>query len=550
MINKNEAKEKSLNFIKKYPSLSDIKVRVGTKEQFFGDKASQVGSFSGAFYPKSRILLINTNDIKSIYGLEKTLRHELIGHAGINSTTPEEKKELLTAISNSNDPEIKTLKHKVDWLYPDSTKLEKAEEVFAIFSENPQKIISPRTKINSDNISYRELTNIIALVEKGLTEGTREQKTFPESDRSQFQKTTVKEPYYETVAKKIIEQLEQGTAPWQKPWKEGVGNLPHNPTTNARYKGLNSIWLAAQGREDPRWMTYKQAQSVDAQVKKGEKGTRIEYYKFNEKKIKRDENNKPVLDSDGNKITVKFKLDRPKVFSASVFNAEQIEGLPEIEAKESTWEDHKRAENILKGSEIKTFHDQDNKAYYSSSKDEIHLPSKNQFDDAGKYYATALHELGHATGHSSRLNRDLSGGFGSESYAKEELRAEISSLMVGSELGIGHDPSQHTAYVKSWVKALKDNPREITEASRDAELITSLVLSYEKEQVKSTNTEPENFNLSLKLAEKVAKIFTNEDDKNRFLEQVQEQSKKSSLGPAIQIKVEAKKTEVEPEDER
>lgn len=158
-----------------------------------------------------------------------------------------------------------------------------------------------------------------------------------------------------------------------------------------------------------------------------------------------------------------------------------------------------------------------------------------------------MHELGHATGHSSRLNRDLSGGFGSESYAKEELRAEISSLMVGSELGIGHDPSQHTAYVKSWVKALKDNPREITEASREAEQITTLVLSYEKEQVKSTNTDPENINLSLKLAEKVAERFTNEDDKNRFLQQVQEQSKKAPLDAAIQIKVEAQKTEVEDE---
>jgi antirestriction protein ArdC len=88
----------------------------------------------------------------------------------------------------------------------------------------------------------------------------------------------------------------------------------------------------------------------------------------------------------------------------------------------------------------------------------------NAFDNAGKYYATALHELGHATGHPSRLDRDLSGGFGSESYAKEELRAEISSLMAGTELGIGHDPQQHTAYVKSWIKILKDDPKEILNA--------------------------------------------------------------------------------------
>ena len=92
MIDKNLAKKKSLNFIEKYPSLSDIQIRVGTKNEFFGAKANQVGEFSGAFYPKSKIVLVNTDDIESNSGLEKTLRHELIGHAGINTTSPEEKK--------------------------------------------------------------------------------------------------------------------------------------------------------------------------------------------------------------------------------------------------------------------------------------------------------------------------------------------------------------------------------------------------------------------------------------------------------------------------
>ncbi|SHN92240.1 hypothetical protein BHECKSOX_388 [Bathymodiolus heckerae thiotrophic gill symbiont] len=118
--------------------------------------------------------------------------------------------------------------------------------------------------------------------------------------------------------------------------------------------------------------------------------------------------------------------------------------------------------------------------------------------------------------------------------------------MVGSELGTGHDPSQHTSYVKSWVKVLKDNPREITEASKDAEKIASLVLSYEKEQVKTTS-EPEKINISLKLAEKLAERFSNEEDKNRFLQKVLEQSEQSSIKPVIQIKDEVKKTEVDPE---
>jgi putative DNA primase/helicase len=105
-----------------------------------------------------------------------------------------------------------------------------------------------------------------------------------------------------------------------------------------------------------------------------------------------------------------------------------------------------------------------------------------QFPTGDRYYATALHELGHATGHSSRLNRDLAHPFGSEGYAREELRAEIGSLMLGEQLGIGHDPGQHVAYVASWIKVLQQDPREVFRAAADAEKITALVRSYEQVQ--------------------------------------------------------------------
>ncbi len=110
------------------------------------------------------------------------------------------------------------------------------------------------------------------------------------------------------------------------------------------------------------------------------------------------------------------------------------------------------------------------------------MPSKGQFDTADNYLATALHELAHASGHPSRLNRDLAHPFGSEGYAKEELRAEIASLMIGDQLGIGHDPGQHAAYVKSWVKVLEEDPKEILRAARDADKISGYVLGLEKER--------------------------------------------------------------------
>lgn len=115
--------------------------------------------------------------------------------------------------------------------------------------------------------------------------------------------------------------------------------------------------------------------------------------------------------------------------------------------------------------------------------DSITMPERGQFPSADNYYATALHELGHWTGHPSRLDRDLSNPFGSEGYAKEELRAEISSMILGNELGIGHDPGQHVAYVGSWIKVLQEDPLEIFRAAADAEKIQAFVLAFEQQQV-------------------------------------------------------------------
>jgi antirestriction protein ArdC len=291
-----------------------------------------------------------------------------------------------------------------------------------------------------------------------------------------------KVPYYEQVADKLIAQLEAGTAPWQKPWAPGSLQLPHNPVSGTRYRGSNAIWLQMQDREDPRWLTYRQAQSVEAQVRKGEKGTLVQYWKLNDRVPVTDERGKPVRDAEGNKVTRTVQLERPRVFSAVVFNADQVEGLPPLEVRSPAWDRHERAEALLAASGVEIRHDQADRAFYRPATDRIHLPPRDGFKSADAFYATALHELGHASGHPKRLDRDLAHPFGSEGYAKEELRAEIASLMIGDELGIGHDPGQHAAYVKSWIKVLREDPREILRAARDADKIRDHVLAPERER--------------------------------------------------------------------
>lgn len=285
--------------------------------------------------------------------------------------------------------------------------------------------------------------------------------------------TEKKRPFHETVARKLIKQLQEGTAPWQKPWKAGssADMLPFNPVTGKRYKGINALHLMSEGRGDPRWMTYKQAASMDAQVRRGETGTAIQYWKFTEEKT--------AVDGAGKESKALLELERPRVFFATVFNAAQIDGLPPlVPVSARDWDPIEQAEKILDASGAAILHTEVDRAFYRPSTDSIHLPGRAQFPSADNYYAVALHELGHWSGHRSRLDRDLSHPFGSEAYAREELRAEIASMLLGAQLGIGHDPGQHAAYVGLWIKALQDNPLEIFRAAAEAEKMQEYVMGF------------------------------------------------------------------------
>jgi antirestriction protein ArdC len=272
----------------------------------------------------------------------------------------------------------------------------------------------------------------------------------------------------------IIAAIEKGTAPWQKPWDaNAVPSMAYNPTTGKEYHGGNVLWLMCKGYSDPRWMTYKQAQEHDWQIKKGEHGTCIVYWKRTEMKKEND----PTT---GKQVNTEVELKHPVPFYATVFNASQIEGVPALERREVTWDPVDRAEAIIEGSGAKIVNNGGNRAFYRPATDDIHLPARAAFPDASAYYDTALHELGHWTGHPDRLNRANEAAiFGSPEYAKEELRAEIASFFTSTEIGLPHNTENHASYVSSWIKALQDDKHEIFRAARDAEAISTYLLEHE-----------------------------------------------------------------------
>jgi antirestriction protein ArdC len=288
--------------------------------------------------------------------------------------------------------------------------------------------------------------------------------------------------------------LERGVTPWQKPWEPGASSLgvPFNPTSERAYRGGNAIHLMAtglqRGYEDPRWMTYKQASDNGWQVRRGEKGTQIEYWEAKEASDKTqpspsDAGGDAGTDS-GNKAGAEKSRFIHRVYT--VFNAQQIDGIPSHTPRQhTTFEAVQAGEQILDNSGANIAHDQADRAFYSRSQDSIHLPPKDAFKDAAGYYGTALHELAHWTGHPSRLDRSTlteSYRFGDVNYAKEELRAELASVFLAAQRGIPHNPEQHASYVNSWIGALKRDKNEIFRAAHDASKASDFILALERDK--------------------------------------------------------------------
>ena len=308
--------------------------------------------------------------------------------------------------------------------------------------------------------------------------------------------------YHERVADLVIKQIKDGVAPWQKPWKPGEKALPENLASGNRYSGGNSLHLAAAAQErgysDNRWGTLKQINRQGGRIRKGERGVSVLWVQHTRQVKATDEKGKPVLDSDGKPTYREERLNPPHVKTYTVFNAEQADRLPSrpTPATKPAWKAHQQAENVLKASGVRIRNRKGDEASYNLAKDEIVLPNKSQFPSRSQYYQTALHEVGHATGHPDRMNREslqkgIEAGFGSEAYAKEEMRAEISAMMTGERIGVGHDPSRGAAYVESWVEVLKKDPLEIRHAAGDAQKMSDYVMRRGREREAQQQAEPQ-----------------------------------------------------------
>ena len=296
--------------------------------------------------------------------------------------------------------------------------------------------------------------------------------------------------YRREIVKELSEALERGTAPWQKPWREVKREWPVNAATGDSYGWHNAMRLFTRakrmGYTDPRWITYNQAENLGWHVKLGEKGTRIVFCAEERKPVK-DENGRYVRNPDG---TIKYGVFGLRVMRPYfVFNGSQVAGISPyrqtIQEHESP-EECEKAERILSesGAEITFGGDQ---AYYDIVNDYIGLPKRFQFSTKADYYATALHELTHWTGHESRLNRGFSVRDSREDYAFEELVAEIGSMFVSAETGIDQTQEHfenHAAYVGSWIKHIKSDNQAYFRAVRLAEKAAEYILRNEREREK------------------------------------------------------------------
>ena len=270
---------------------------------------------------------------------------------------------------------------------------------------------------------------------------------------------------YDKIASRIVAQMEDGVLPWHRPWSVNPNARVSKPLREnaVPYRGINVLilWGAAidAGYASPFWMTYRQAQSIGAQVRKGERATHIVFAKTAKKKER---------DELGQEVEVILPVRR--VYA--VFNADQIDGLPEKYVPEipdvnpdkrdaacQAWIDSLGIEIRYGGQ----------RAYYAPGPDRIQMPPFETFDSSQTFFSTLLHEHTHATGHRTRLDR-LRGRIDDKARAREELVAELGSAFLCADLGIASSPrADHASYIASWLELLKDEPRAVFDAATQAQ---------------------------------------------------------------------------------
>lgn len=282
----------------------------------------------------------------------------------------------------------------------------------------------------------------------------------------------MKNTIYETIARQIVEAIEQGAGTYNMPWHRSRFDVaaPSNATSKKAYRGLNiiTLWMTAEARgfSSGLWGTYQQWKEAGAQIRKGEKAAPVFFWK-------RLEGGEPNEGDDK-------ASNMPFVARAySVFNADQVDGFEcSAHTPLSKAERIAEAEAFLKAIPADVAHG-GNSACYIPTADRVQMVPFDQFKTATGYYSVLAHELTHWTGAKARLDRNLSGRFGSESYAMEELVAELGAAFVVGQLGLPSEPRRdHAAYIASWLKVLKSDSRAIFTAASKAQAAADYLAGF------------------------------------------------------------------------
>lgn len=283
---------------------------------------------------------------------------------------------------------------------------------------------------------------------------------------------------YSEITDKIIAELAVGRAPWVQPWGSAAGmaplGMPKNAATDRRYTGINVLilWGAVieHGFTGQSWLTFRQALSLGGHVRKGERGTTVVYA---DRFTPQDERRKASETGDEARSIAFLKR-------FTVFNVAQCEGLPEeLMAAAPPVETElvlPQVEALIRATGL-DFRIGGDRAFYQPRLDYVQVPPPQAYFEPINWHRTALHEVSHASGHLSRLNRDLSGSFGSKKYAFEELIAEISAAFLCASLGI--TPTvRHADYIGSWLEVLHDDNKAIVRAASAASKAADFILGF------------------------------------------------------------------------
>jgi antirestriction protein ArdC len=278
------------------------------------------------------------------------------------------------------------------------------------------------------------------------------------------------------ITEQIVETIEAGAGEYRMPWHPCTGSVlcaPHNPVGKYPYRGINilTLWCAQRrnGFRSSQWASYRQWLTAGRQVRQGERGTSTVRYSEQAPFAARPLQNSS--EEEGAEAARTGFLLRP----GTVFNADQVEGADEPRDGDLRKDSFPIAASLIAKSGAVIRPDR-SYACYVPSLDEIHLPPRTSFVSEHAYYGVAFHELTHWTGHPARCARDLEGRFGSDSYAIEELVAELGSAFLSAEVGLAAEPRvDHARYIESWLRVLRMNERAIFVAAAKASVATSFL---------------------------------------------------------------------------